>query len=78
MKFKKIFTHYQAARQCSKFLKSIPNAEVELLPDTAKSVEFIKEKGDKTFVNGSEIVASIPTSNGIIHVIGDVLLPPAK
>jgi chorismate mutase/prephenate dehydratase len=46
---KKIFTHYQAARQCSKFLKSIPNAEVELLPDTAKSVEFIKEKGDKTF-----------------------------
>jgi chorismate mutase/prephenate dehydratase len=46
---KKIFTHYQAARQCSKFLKSIPNAEVELLPDTAKSVEFIKEKGDKSF-----------------------------
>ena len=38
----------------------------------------IPKKGDKTFVNGSEIVASIPTSNGIIHVIGDVLLPPAK
>jgi uncharacterized surface protein with fasciclin (FAS1) repeats len=36
----------------------------------------ITKKGDKTFVNGSEIVASIPTSNGIIHVIGDVLLPP--
>ena len=32
----------------------------------------ITKKGDKTFVNGSEIVASIPTSNGIIHVIGDV------
>lgn len=46
---KKIFTHYQAARQCSKFLKSIPNAEVELLSDTAKSVEYIKEKGDRTF-----------------------------
>src|SRR5574338_1600247 len=46
---KKVFTHYQAARQCSKFLKSIHNAEVELLSDTAKSVEFIKEKGDKTF-----------------------------
>ena len=28
---KKVFTHYQAARQCSKFLKSIPNAEVELI-----------------------------------------------
>lgn len=35
----------------------------------------ITRKGDKTFVNGSEIVASIPTSNGIIHVVGDVLLP---
>ena len=46
---KKIYTHYQAARQCSKFLKSIPNAEVELLPDTAKSVEFIKEKSDKGY-----------------------------
>ena len=35
----------------------------------------ITKKGAKTFVNGSEIIASIPTSNGIIHVIGDVLLP---
>ena len=35
----------------------------------------ITKKEDKTYVNGSEIVASIPTSNGIIHVIGDVLLP---
>ena len=32
----------------------------------------ITKKEDKTFVNGSEIVASIPTCNGIIHVIGDV------
>lgn len=35
----------------------------------------ITKKGDKVFVNGSEIVASIPTSNGLIHVINDVLLP---
>ncbi len=35
----------------------------------------ITKKDTKTFVNGSEIVATIPTSNGIIHVIGDVLLP---
>ena len=35
----------------------------------------ITKQGDKTFVNGSEIVASITTANGIIHVIGDVLLP---
>jgi len=35
----------------------------------------ITKKDGKTYVNGSEIVASIETSNGIIHVIGDVLLP---
>lgn len=35
----------------------------------------ITKVGDKVFVNGSEIVASIPTSNGMIHVINDVLLP---
>ena len=35
----------------------------------------ITVKDGKTFVNGSEIVASIPTSNGMIHVINDVLLP---
>lgn len=35
----------------------------------------ITRQGDKVFVNGSEILASIETSNGIIHVIGDVLLP---
>lgn len=35
----------------------------------------ITKKNDKTYVNGSEIVANIETGNGIIHVIGDVLLP---
>ena len=35
----------------------------------------ITKQGDKTFVNGSEVLASIQTSNGWIHVIGDVLLP---
>jgi uncharacterized surface protein with fasciclin (FAS1) repeats len=35
----------------------------------------ITKKGDKIYVNGSEILASIPTSNGMIHVINDVLLP---
>ena len=36
----------------------------------------ITKKGDKFFVNGTaEIVASIPASNGIIHVINEVLLP---
>lgn len=35
----------------------------------------ITKQSEKTFVNGSEIVASIETSNGIIHIIGAVLLP---
>lgn len=39
----------------------------------------INKKEGKTLVNGTaEIVASISTSNGMIHVINEVLLPPAK
>ncbi|MBK8699704.1 MAG: fasciclin domain-containing protein [Saprospiraceae bacterium] len=38
----------------------------------------IGKKDGKFTVNGFEVVASIPTSNGMIHVINDVLLPPAK
>lgn len=35
----------------------------------------ITKQGDKTLVNGIPIAASITTSNGVIHVIGEVLLP---
>ena len=36
----------------------------------------ITVKDGKTYINGnSEIVASIPTSNGMIHVVNEVLLP---
>ncbi len=38
----------------------------------------IKKTGDKLTVNGANILASIPASNGIIHVVDAVLLPPAK
>jgi uncharacterized surface protein with fasciclin (FAS1) repeats len=39
----------------------------------------ITKKDGKTFLNGNaEIVASIPASNGIIHVVNNVLLPAAK
>jgi uncharacterized surface protein with fasciclin (FAS1) repeats len=39
----------------------------------------ITKQGDKVFVNDKMVVASIKASNGIIHVIGDVLLPaPTK
>ena len=39
----------------------------------------ITKKDGKLFANGTaEIIASVPASNGIIHVINGVLLPPAK
>ena len=38
----------------------------------------ITKVGDKTYVNGSEIVASIRAANGMVHVINDVLMAPAK
>lgn len=39
----------------------------------------ISKKDGKIIVNGTAaIIASIPTSNGIIHVIDGVLLPPKK
>jgi uncharacterized surface protein with fasciclin (FAS1) repeats len=39
----------------------------------------ISEKDGKVVVNGTaNIIATIPASNGIIHVIDAVLLPPAK
>lgn len=37
----------------------------------------ISVKDGKVMVNGATIVASVPASNGIIHVIDGVLLPPA-
>ncbi|MEO7445784.1 MAG: fasciclin domain-containing protein [Ferruginibacter sp.] len=40
---------------------------------------IISKKADGIYVNGTaKIIASIPASNGIIHVIDGVLLPPAK
>jgi uncharacterized surface protein with fasciclin (FAS1) repeats len=35
-------------------------------------------KGGKVMVNDATIIASIPASNGIVHVIDGVLLPPPK
>lgn len=39
----------------------------------------ISKNGDKIMINGkATIVASVPATNGVIHVIDEVLLPPAK
>ncbi len=38
----------------------------------------IGNKDGKITVNGANVIASIPATNGIIHVIDKVLLPPSK
>jgi uncharacterized surface protein with fasciclin (FAS1) repeats len=38
----------------------------------------VEVKDDGTFVNGSKIMATIDASNGVIHVVEDVFLPPAE
>ena len=48
-KIKKVFAHYQAAAQCSKFLETIPNISIEYFDDTAMSVQKIKEEGNFSF-----------------------------
>ena len=36
---------------------------------------LITKDGDKTLVNGKPILATIKASNGVVHVIDEVLLP---
>ncbi len=32
--------------------------------------------GDAVSINGARVIASIPASNGMVHVVDAVLLPP--
>jgi uncharacterized surface protein with fasciclin (FAS1) repeats len=57
-------------------LKNLKDGQVMAMANGSK-VTF-KVKDGKVTVNGANIVASVPASNGIIHVIDGVLLPPAK
>ena len=38
----------------------------------------IRRVGDKVMINDATIVASIRASNGVVHVVDTVLLPPAR
>ncbi|GJM30690.1 MAG: beta-Ig-H3/fasciclin [Cyclobacteriaceae bacterium] len=38
----------------------------------------VEVEGDVTKVNGAEVLASVKASNGYVHVIDQVLLPPEK
>jgi chorismate mutase/prephenate dehydratase len=48
-KIKKVYAHYQAAAQCSRFLESLPGCSVEYFADTAMSFRKIKEEGNPYF-----------------------------
>ena len=38
----------------------------------------VEVKDDGTYVNGSKILGSVSATNGVVHVIEDVFLPPAE
>ena len=54
--------------------ESMVNGSMNLNEVNGQNVKLSKE-GDKLKVNGNDIVATVNTSNGIIYVIDNVLLP---
>ncbi len=48
-KIKKIYTHIEAARQCSKFLSGFKNASVEYFIDTARSAEKVRNENNPLY-----------------------------
>lgn len=38
----------------------------------------VEVKGEDVYVGGAKIIASVPASNGIIHVVDKVMLPPQE
>ncbi len=59
-RIEKVYAHYQAAAQCSKFLSSLPHAEIKHFDDTAMSVLAVKEEGNPNVVAiASEEAASL-------------------
>jgi uncharacterized surface protein with fasciclin (FAS1) repeats len=63
----------------------VGNLNIDLMQDgqvlnevNGGNITITKKDGKVMINNAATIVASIPASNGIIHVIDGVLLPPAK
>ncbi|MFH0733326.1 MAG: bifunctional 3-deoxy-7-phosphoheptulonate synthase/chorismate mutase [bacterium] len=48
-RIKKIYAHVQAAAQCSKFLATLPYTKIDYYPDTAMSVQKVKEENNPEF-----------------------------
>ncbi|MCC7075314.1 MAG: fasciclin domain-containing protein [Deltaproteobacteria bacterium] len=56
-------------------LKWLKDGEVLGMANGGKTTIKVAKDG-KVTINGANVVASIPTTNGMIHVIDAVLLPP--
>ena len=54
--------------------ESMIHGKMNLNQVNGKNVTFTKD-GDKLQVNGANVVATVPASNGIIYVVDTVLLP---
>jgi uncharacterized surface protein with fasciclin (FAS1) repeats len=54
--------------------ESMVQSEMNLNQVNGKNVK-VSKSGNDLFVNGNKILASVPTSNGIIYVIDTVLIP---
>ena len=57
-------------------LSSFKDGQVMAMANGAKVTFHVKD--GKVMINDATIVASVPASNGMVHVIDGVLLPPAK
>jgi uncharacterized surface protein with fasciclin (FAS1) repeats len=56
--------------------KDFHDGQTLSMANGAKATLHVKD--GKVSINDANIIASIPASNGIVHVIDGVLLPPAK
>lgn len=55
--------------------KDLHDGMVLAMADGKKATVHVKD--GKITINGANVIASIPASNGVIHVIDTVLLPPS-
>lgn len=71
---KKIITNHAApGTYQGKLLKDGQN----LFMATGNNVKITRE-GEDVFVNGAKILGTVVASNGVVHVIDEILLPPEK
>ncbi len=69
--------HVAPANYTIKTLKKVAEKGQKLFMASGEYVE-VKVEGDDVYVGGTKILATVNVSNGLIHVIEDVILPVSK